>query len=296
MSSVFLVTGSEGFLGRHVVAELSKTPGVEVVRLGRHQPAVDHRSNSRFVCADLSTKTGLKEVAKIGPDAVVHLAWEGLSDFRSPHHVNQVATHVGLFEALISGGIKRVVGVGTCLEYGLVEGELDESLAPRPVVAYADGKTRLSAQSERLAADAGASWCWARVFYPYGPGQQPQSLWGALNSAIDRDDREFPMSAGEQVRDYLHVRATGRILAHLALNESATGPINVCSGEPVTVRALVHRWISERGARIRPAPGIFPYPDYEPMSFWGSTRVLESALATSLLADGMQADGMDDTC
>lgn len=285
MSRVVLVTGSEGFLGRHVVAELSRSPDTEVVRLGRHRPDAYCDGGARFVQADFSQAAGAREMSRIKPDALVHLAWEGLSDFRSQHHVDQVASHRRLIETLIDAGVQQIVGVGTCLEYGLVEGELHESMAPRPSIAYAEGKTRLSEQVERLAENSGVGWCWARIFYPYGPGQHEKSLWSALNAAIDRDDEEFPMSGGEQLRDYLHVSEVGRILALLAQSDSATGPINVCSGEPITVRDLVECWIAERRSDIRPKLGAFRYPDYEPMAFWGSTGVLELALEVALGAD-----------
>ena len=295
MSRVVLVTGSEGFVGRHVVAELSRSPDTEVVCLVRRQAVANRRACVRFVHADLLTEAGVREIARMRPDGVVHLAWEGLADFLSAGHLDQVAGHVRLLDALVGAGVKRIVGVGTCLEYGLVEGELDESMPARPVIAYAEGKARLSEQVERLAEGAGVSWCWTRVFYPYGPGQQPKSLWSALHSAIDRGDAEFPMSGGAQVRDYLHVREVGRLLALLGQVDSASGPINVCSGEPITVRELVEHWIVERGSTIRPRLGAYPYPDYEPMSFWGSTRTLDAALASAAGVEVVKPQ-WDDRC
>lgn len=282
VSTVVLITGSEGFLGQRVVGELEMVPDVEVVRLGRWRSPTERHAHGRIVHADLHDERGVEEIARIGPDVVLHLAWEGLSDFRSARHLSQVTGHVRFLNALIDAGTRRIVGVGTCLEYGLVEGELDESMAARPVIPYAEGKARLSEELEHLATEAGVSWSWTRVFYPYGPGQQPKSLWSALDAAIDRGDPVFPMSGGQQVRDYLHADVLGRILARLVQTESVDGCVNVCSGEPVTVHELVERWIAARGATIRPQLGVFPYPDYEPMAFWGSTRVLQRALEEPL--------------
>ncbi len=297
MSIVALVTGSEGFLGRRVVAELEKARGVEVVRLSRSHSPTERHARGRIVHADLHDERGVEEIARIGPDVVLHLAWEGLSDFRSARHLSQVTGHVRFLNALIDAGTRRIVGVGTCLEYGLVEGELDESMAARPVIPYAEGKARLSEKLEHLATEAGVSWSWTRVFYPYGPGQQQRSLWSALDAAIERGDPVFPMSGGQQVRDYLHADVLGRILARLVENESVDGCVNVCSGEPVTVQELVERWIAARGASIRPQLGVFPYPDYEPMEFWGSTRVLRKALGESLIDVAAGAEiRSDDGC
>jgi hypothetical protein len=57
--------------------------------------------------------------------------------------------------------------------------------------------------------------------------------------------------------------------------------VNVCSGQPVSVRAQVERWIAERGWRIAPALGRYPYPDHEPMAFWGDPRKLHRQLGAA---------------
>jgi dTDP-6-deoxy-L-talose 4-dehydrogenase (NAD+) len=84
------------------------------------------------------------------------------------------------------------------------------------------------------------------------------------------------MSVGEQLRDYQPVEASARSLAKLALDPRANGIYNVCAGMPTSVRALVEGWIREAGAPITPELGRYPYPDYEPMAFWGdATRMNE---------------------
>jgi dTDP-6-deoxy-L-talose 4-dehydrogenase (NAD+) len=35
------------------------------------------------------------------------------------------------------------------------------------------------------------------------------------------------------------------------------------------VRALVERWMAENGWTMRLELGRYPYPDYEPLAFWG---------------------------
>jgi dTDP-6-deoxy-L-talose 4-dehydrogenase (NAD+) len=77
------------------------------------------------------------------------------------------------------------------------------------------------------------------------------------------------MSGGEQLRDYLPVREVARRLVRLALTPRDLGPVNVCSGTPISVRRLVEGWIKEHGWKIELKLGALPYPDYEPMAFWG---------------------------
>ena len=102
----------------------------------------------------------------------------------------------------------------------------------------------------------------------HGPGQASGSIFPLLQAAIDRGDEAFPMSGGEQLRDYLPVERVADHLAALAGLDA--GVVNVSSGAPVSVRSLVERWAAERGSPIRLDRGRFRYPDHEPMAFWGS--------------------------
>jgi nucleoside-diphosphate-sugar epimerase len=285
------VTGAEGFVGRHVVDRLLAKPDIEVIRIVRPGSRTASRDESRAVSLDVLGQDIELGQLPIGVDVLVHLAWSGLNDFRSDVHLDQVRAHERFLQAWLESGVRRIVGVGTCLEYGLIEGEMTETMPTDPVIAYAQGKSALHDALEELVARFGASCSWARVFYPYGDGQQPKSLWSSLQSAIARGDATFPMSGGEQVRDYLHVDEVGSILASLALLNEAIGVVNVCSGQPVVLRDLIEGWIADREAAIRPQLGVFPYPDYEPMKFWGSRSKLDQSLGERVPRAGSASSG-----
>jgi dTDP-6-deoxy-L-talose 4-dehydrogenase (NAD+) len=123
---------------------------------------------------------------------------------------------------------------------------------------------------------------WARLFYMWGDGQAPTSIYPLLQSAIARGNASFPMSAGEQLRDYMPASDVAAAIAGLAARAQNDGVVNICSGEPVAIRTLVERWIAESGSDIKPELGRYPYPAYEPLAFWGSAakrRALLSHLA-----------------
>lgn len=258
------VTGSAGFIGRHALAAL-ETAGHAPVALDRS--VVDHHAEPERAAAIVA-----------GADALLHLAWPGLSDFRDPRHVTEwLPADARFLQAALSAGCTRLVVAGTCLEYGLRSGALREDLATDPILAYPIAKDALRRLAAIEAARVGASLAWARIFYLYGPGQAAKSLLAQLDAAIERGDAVFPMSGGEQLRDYSPVEAVAARLVALAAS-SASGPVNICSGEPISVRGLVERRIAERGAAIRPQLGVYPYPDYEPMAFWGDRTRSEAIL------------------
>ena len=115
---------------------------------------------------------------------------------------------------------------------------------------------------------------WVRLFYLYGPGQNPKCLLSQLDAAIDRGDPVFRMSGGEQLRDYLPVEVIAQNIVSLALKHSNNGIVNLCSGKPISIRNLVEGWINEKNWNIKLDLGFYPYPDHEPMAFWGSNEKL----------------------
>jgi dTDP-6-deoxy-L-talose 4-dehydrogenase (NAD+) len=84
------------------------------------------------------------------------------------------------------------------------------------------------------------------------------------------------MSGGEQIRDYLHVDQVAKYLVGLALSTQSVGLINVCSKKPISIRRLVEQWVERHDWKIQLNLGYYPYPDYEPMAFWGNSSKLKS--------------------
>jgi len=62
------------------------------------------------------------------------------------------------------------------------------------------------------------------------------------------------------------------------VQEEITGVINCCSGVPVTVKQLVQEYLKENNQSIKLNLGYYPYPDYEPMHFWGDNNKLKTII------------------
>ncbi|MEQ1697196.1 MAG: NAD(P)-dependent oxidoreductase [Hyphomicrobiaceae bacterium] len=267
------VTGSTGFIGRHVVAALTAA-GDEVIAVGRSVEGANAvRLDIHDAPADAYARMG-------SPDAVIHLAWAGLPHYKSLHHFeSELPAQYRFLSGLVRSGVKRLVVTGTCFEYGMQSGALSEAMPAVPNNPYGFAKDSLRRQLQYLQAVQPFDLVWARLFYMYGAGQAANSLLPQLEAALERGDASFNMSGGEQLRDYLPVSEIARILVLLAQSERDVGVVNVCSGKPVSVRSLVEGFIAERGATIALNRGHYPYPDYEPMAFWGDATRLRSALS-----------------
>ena len=268
-------TGATGFIGRHVLAEL-ETRSVESIALVRPSTAkaLGH-SRCSVVQFDLHNAPPNAFELMGRPDALIHLAWSGLPNYKSLHHFEQeLPAQYRFLKNLIESGLQTLVVAGTCFEYGMQSGSLSEGFAVRPSNPYGFAKDALRCQLEYLKAAHPFQLAWARLFYLYGDGQPESSLLPQLRRAAEAGDQLFNMSGGEQLRDYLPVVEAARHLVSLALAEKDIGVVNVCSGIPISVRKLVEGWIKENGWSIRLSLGHYPYPDYEPMAFWGDPQKL----------------------
>ena len=275
------VTGATGFIGRHVLSELSTRAGLEVVATSRGGgDSLQLLPSVRYVRLDIGAESTRDAYNQLGrPDIVIHLAWAGLPNYRSLHHFeSELPKQYAFLLSLIEEGLPSLFVSGTCYEYGMRCGELHESLTPRPTNPYAYAKNALREQLEFRRSVSKFDLTWARLFYTYGDGQAPTSLYSQLVAAIERRDATFKMSGGEQLRDYLRVEEVARLIVDLAIRRSGAGVVNICSGRPTSVRSLVEQWVSEQRSSISLDLGQFPYPDYEPMAFWGSVGKLEALL------------------
>ena len=100
-----------------------------------------------------------------------------------------------------------------------------------------------------LARSLGLPFQWVRLFGVFGPGEAPHRLLPYLHERLSRGER-VDLTSGLQWRDLLHVEDAAKGLlraAEIAL-EGRLGPFNLCTGEPVTVRAMAEEVARQMGA------------------------------------------------
>ncbi|EHK64518.1 nucleoside-diphosphate-sugar epimerase/reductase [Achromobacter arsenitoxydans SY8] len=203
---------------------------------------------------------------------LMHLAWSDLTDFRSLSHLEtSLPSNYRFIKHMVEHGVQTVLVAGTCLEYGHLCGPIRPETDPQPVLPYAAAKNMLHQQLQHLQHQQNFLLKWVRLFYMYGSGQNPRSVLAQLDAAIDRGDSTFRMSGGEQLRDYLPVEDVAAGLVK-QLESPGQGPSHVCSSTPISIRRLVEERIRQHGVKMELELGYYPYPDYEPMAFWGANN------------------------
>ena len=278
-----LVTGATGFIGNYVVETLLRK-GLTVIATSRSQEKARTFSwfkNVRYIPFDLGGFEASTDYFTYfgSPDLMIHLAWEGLPNYKASFHEElNLPLHYAFLKNLIGHGLKDLTVTGTCFEYGMQEGQLSENMPAMPENPYARAKNELQVLLRHLQAQNDFAFKWVRLFYMYGKGQSLNSLIPQLEAAVNRGEQTFNMSGGEQVRDFLPVETVAGHIVTISLQSEVTGIINCCSGVPVKVKDFIANYLRESKRTIGLNLGYYPYPDYEPMCFWGDPQKLKSII------------------
>jgi nucleoside-diphosphate-sugar epimerase len=114
-----LVTGANGFLGRHVVAEALRRGHAVRAMVRSVKDAARNgwlgRPNLEWVQADLRSRRGLVEAA-LGCDAVLHLAASKSGDIYAQYAGTVVATE-NLLAAMTEANVRRIVAISSMAVY-----------------------------------------------------------------------------------------------------------------------------------------------------------------------------------
>lgn len=268
MTRVVAVTGATGFVGRQVVRALAAAGAavVPVVRAPRAAAVAGWPGVTRVVATDdlfAEPPTRWRD-ALADVDTLVHAAWyaEPGRYLLAWENLACLAGSMRLVEGAVAAGVARVVGVGTCLEYAPSLAPLAVDAPLDPVTPYAAAKAATWLALSRLLPPQGVAFAWCRVFHLHGEGEDPRRLVPYLRARLAAGE-VATLSAGTQQRDFLDVAEAGARVARVALG-AGTGAFNICSGVPVTVRALAERIAAEAGRPDLLSFGTRPLDPGEP--------------------------------
>jgi len=244
MKNRVLLTGPGGLIGRQAISAL-RAQGFTAVALGHC-----NRSEGADVTlqADLLDPIARRTAVQTAQsDHLLHLAWqtaptEALNADRN--RAWQGAT-VALVREFARLGGKRAVCVGSCAEYDWSFETLHETTPLAPNGPYGQAKADTGRELMAMAADAGLSLAWARVFFCYGPGERAGRLLGDLIAGLARGE-SVACTDGRQQRDFLHSGDVARALARI-LRSDLVGAINVGSGTATPVRQVIQETASQFG-------------------------------------------------
>ena len=260
-----LLTGGTGFIGSHLLGELLQA-GHEVVAVRRSgsEPVIPLDQQPIWLERSLLQLTA-NDLAQV--EVVIHLASAGVSprqaSWQELEQIN-VAAGLHLIQLAHQGGVRRIVAAGTCFEYG-PEADAWDRIPPgaplRPTTPYGASKAAGFLMLHAFATAHPIELFYGRIFTAYGEGQFSGNLWPSLRQAALAGD-DFPMTEGEQIRDFIPVEAVARHL-HIATERCDLQPsqplvVNIGSGQGLRVVDFARQQWQQLGATGSLKPGAIP--------------------------------------
>ncbi|MCY6370534.1 NAD-dependent epimerase/dehydratase family protein [Clostridium ganghwense] len=241
-----LVTGASGFIGRNTL-NLLVNKGYEVHAVSSRQFKSSNK-NIYWHCIDLLDLLQIDALfRRVKPTYLLHLAWNITPEKykKSNIHLKWVQVGIEILESFKKYNGKRAVFGGTCSEYDCKYGYLNEQLTPvKSNLLYGVCKASLHSIAESYCMKNDLSLAWARIFYVYGPHENPNRVIPYVINKLLKGEVAH-CSHGRQIRDYLHVYDVASALVGL-FESNVEGVVNIGSGNPIKLMDF----FMEIGAKI----------------------------------------------
>ncbi|OQA32756.1 MAG: dTDP-6-deoxy-L-talose 4-dehydrogenase (NAD(+)) [Betaproteobacteria bacterium ADurb.Bin341] len=281
------VTGANGYIGRYVLP-LLVARGHEVLAISNRVDQTDE-AGLRWLEADLlDTEACRRVMIENRSEGLLHLAWyaEHGKFWTAPENFAWMQTTSCLLEAFRDAGGRRAVLAGTCAEYDWSYGYCVEDktpLAPRSIYGKCKDETRQFA--EAFCQANGIGFAWARIFFPYGPGEPEARLLPSVLRSLCLG-QPVKCSHGRQFRDFIHVSDAAAALTHLLVTSQKNGAFNIASGEPMRLGALVQLCANHFPEALPIEFGAVPVAaDDPPMLVGSAEKLLESGWCPQISVD-----------
>jgi GDP-4-dehydro-6-deoxy-D-mannose reductase len=249
-----LVTGAEGFIGRHLVRELERH-GTRVTGLARRPGS----GSPHIAMGDAPWRAEhLAEIVRgAEPDVVFHLAGCVTGTAAELETLNG-GLACSVMEALSLARVQPIfVCCGSATEYGsaIVSGvATPETAACAPLSMYGASKLAQTRSALAFGEATGTRMLVARIFNPIGCGMPPHLALSDFAHQI----AALPPSGGvlrtgtlDVARDFIDVELVARALRLLTQHRDANGVVNICSGRATSLAHLVDSLISVSGKPVR---------------------------------------------
>lgn len=274
-----LITGANGYIGRHVLEKaLETTDNVSVV---------DIRFNEKYQNVEYYEEDILEQSSsddlynKLGcPEVLLHLAWQDGFNHKSAAHLQNLSKHYEFIRNMIDHGCKNITIMGTMHEIGYWEGEVNENTPCNPMSLYGIAKNTLRQAITTYCEDKDVSLKWLRAFYITGDDKHNKSIFAKILEMAAEGKESFPFTDGKCKYDFQDIDVLAEQIVKASVQTNINGIINVCSGKPVALKDKVEEFIKEHNLNIKPEYGAFPNRKYDSPEIYGNNKKIKNIMET----------------
>ncbi len=271
-----LVTGANGYIGKHVVRVLLDM-GQEVLASDINPIGID----SRATVVPPPIFSGDRDIyAQLGsPDVCIHMAWRNGFVHNAPTHMGELSDHIAFCQNMVAGGLRSLSVMGTMHEIGYWEGAIDAGTPCNPQTQYGIAKNAMRQSLMLATAQGDCALHWLRAYYIVSNDAGGSNIFSKIMQAARDGRKVFPFTSGKNQYDFIDIGALAKMIAAASLQTDETGIINVCSGFPESLADRVERFIQENRLDIRLDYGKFPDRPYDSPAVWGDAAIIKRIMS-----------------
>lgn len=256
-----LVTGATGFIGSHCLPLLLKHDYEIHAVSSKNKENKNNTLNLNWHKADLLDLNEVRYLmSHVQPTHLLHLAWyckPGTLASSVDDNLLWVQSSLEILRLFNKFEGTRVVMTGSCNEYDWNYGYCSEFITPKlPNTVYGTCKHALQTLFDRYSNEVDLSGAWARLFFIYGPHEEPSRLVASVILSLLRGEPAL-CSHGKQIRDYLYVKDVADAIIAL-LESDVTGPVNIGSGQPISLKDIIYKIAEKLNAENLVQLGALP--------------------------------------
>ena len=272
-----LVTGADGYIGRHIVNNLLDL-GHEVIAVDIHTDDINDKAEKKKL--NLFTADLTNVYTSLGsPDVCLHMAWRDGFVHNSVNHIGDLSSHYKFLVALMEQGLKHLAVMGTMHEVGYWEGKIDENTPCNPISMYGIAKDALRRSMIAYCKSNSILLQWLRGFYILGDDKKNHSIFSKLLQADEQGQELFHFTTGKTKYDFINVDELVEQISKAVTQTDVTGIINCCSGNPMTLAERVENFIKDHKLKIRLNYGVFPDRPYDSPIIFGDDKKIKQIMS-----------------
>ncbi len=271
-----VIVGGNSTIGQNLLYILKKKK-VKIVSTFRKSNNIKNTYNLKWKKLDIKKPKKNFFHYLESPDIVVNLAWEDIPNYKTKNHFATYKFHKKFAYNLIKNGLKNYIGIGTCYEYGKVNGMVSENHKTKPTIPYAKAKLNLLKSIQILKKKYSFKYTWLRPFFVYGKNKKRRTLFTLIKDLDNNKINKIEVSGG-LVRDFISTEYFNLILSKIIMVNQEFKVLNICSGKGITVKKFILKNLRHKKNIQKINLKGINKNDFEGNNFWGDKKKLNKIL------------------
>ena len=280
MKSV-VVTGANGFVGSHLIKELSKHDIAIIAVIKDHEENIENikdTPNLSIVYCEMDDIKTLPEKIEGEFDTFYHLAWAGSTGNARADYGLQLTNVRWACDAVnAAAGLKckKFIGVGTLAEFDVNAYAPLPGSTPNAVSCYGTAKIAMHYMTKAECSRLGVQHLWAYLSNNFGEGNYTGNFIN-FASKLMLTGQPANFTSGEQPYDFVYIDDTARGLYFIGENGKANTPYYIGSNHSRQLKDFIRILRDTIDPSIELHLGAVPFNGVmQPESVFDCSRLVE---------------------